>query len=105
LRDSFHETVLLQAAESLTDWSTAGFQSFRNLVLHQPFPRFDFGVENLLLQPFVDLVGDGIRGFQEIGLPLPISEGNFPVHEEFSPWGSKKKGIRLFYRPATYMNS
>jgi hypothetical protein len=48
-------------------------------------------MENLLLQPFVDLVRDGIRGFQEIGFPLPISKGSFPVHREFSPWGLKRK--------------
>jgi hypothetical protein len=59
--------------------------------LHQPFSRFDFAVKDLLLQPFVDLVGDGIGGFQEMDLSLPISEGDFPVHEEFSPQELREK--------------
>jgi hypothetical protein len=37
------------------------------------------------------LIGNGIRGLQEMDSPLPISGGNFPVHEEFSPWDKRRE--------------
>jgi hypothetical protein len=46
-------------------------------------------VEDLLLQPFIDLVGDGIGRLEEMDISLPISGSNFPVHGYFSPRGGK----------------
>jgi hypothetical protein len=40
-------------------------------------------VEDLLLQSFVNLVGDGIGGLQETDIPSLVSEDGFSVHEEF----------------------
>jgi hypothetical protein len=51
-------------------------------------------MEDLLFQPLIDLVGDGIGRLQEMDISLPISGGYFPVHGDFSPWDKKgrKKG-------------
>jgi hypothetical protein len=42
-------------------------------------------MEDLLLQPFIDLVGNGIGRLQEMDISSPISGGKFPVHGYFSP--------------------
>jgi hypothetical protein len=62
-------------------------------------------VEDLLLQPFIDLVGDGIGRLQEMDISSPVSGGYFPIHEEFSPRSKRRLEAEFLNRPVKFMDS